>query len=89
MTQFPSIDPKEVLSLSWTAYFVPPASWSKTKQAAAIGTLHRSKPDRDNIDKAILDAMFDEDCAIADGEIKKFWGTVACVEIVIVMECNT
>ena len=36
----------------------------------AIGELHRTKPDRDNIDKAVLDALFDEDSAIAAGYLE-------------------
>jgi len=85
MIGLPLINPNEVISLSWTAYFTPPKSWSKKKRANAIGELHRSKPDRDNIDKAILDAMFEEDSAIASGRIEKLWGSVACVEVAIMM----
>jgi len=65
------------------AYFTPPQSWSKKKRAAAIGTLHRSKPDRDNIDKGILDAMFEEDAGIASGTIEKRWAENSRIEITI------
>ena len=85
MIGIPAIDPNDIMSLSWTAYFTPPISWSKKKRAASIGELHRSKPDRDNLDKAILDAMFKEDSAIASGRIEKLWGSVACVEVAIVL----
>jgi len=81
--EWPSIEASSVESLSWTAYFEPPASWSKKKRAAAIGTLHRAKPDRDNIDKAVLDALFDDDAAIADGRIQKRWAEESRIEIVI------
>jgi Holliday junction resolvase RusA-like endonuclease len=74
---------EQVESLSWVAYFSPPVSWSKKKQAAAIGTLHRAKPDRDNIDKAILDSLFGEDQAIAKGTIEKRWGIAERLEITI------
>jgi Holliday junction resolvase RusA-like endonuclease len=37
------------------------------------GTLHRQKPDRDNIDKGILDALFKSDCGVAGGTIVKRW----------------
>jgi len=48
-------DASLVRELNWTAYFEPPQSWSMKTRAAVIGTCHRQKPDRDNIDKAILD----------------------------------
>lgn len=35
--------------------------------------LHRAKPDRDNIDKALLDALFNDDSGIASGLIEKRW----------------
>lgn len=77
----------EVVSLSWVAYFAPPESWSKKKKQATIGTLHRTKPDRDNLDKALLDALFpDGDQAIAQGTIRKEWGTFERLEITIETE---
>src|SRR5688572_7856631 len=51
-------DPSKVISFDWKAFFPPPDSWSKKRRAEAIGKPHRSSPDRDNIDKAILDALF-------------------------------
>lgn len=59
--------------LSWTAYLPMPPSWPKRKRAALAGALHRAKPDRDNIDKAILDALFSEDSGIASGHLEKRW----------------
>ena len=79
------IDPNKVASLSWVAYFEPPPSWSRKKRLAHLGELHRQKPDRDNIDKAVLDAMFSEDSAIASGTIEKRWGEWSRIEIIVVM----
>ena len=59
--------------LSWTTYLPIPMSWTKKKKAAMAGALHRSRPDRDNIDKAILDSLFKEDSGIASGKIEKRW----------------
>lgn len=78
-------EPGAVLRLDWTAYFEPPPSWAKRKRAEAIGTLHQSKPDRDNIDKAILDALFRSDSAIAWGTIEKRWGSPARLEVRITL----
>ena len=59
--------------LSWLAFLPMPESWSKRKKAEMSGKLHRTKPDRDNIDKAILDALFTNDSGIATGHIEKRW----------------
>ena len=61
------------LTVSWTAFLPLPPSWSKAKSEAHRGTLHRKKPDRDNIDKGILDALFKSDCGVADGTLVKRW----------------
>jgi len=74
----------QVVSLSWIAYFTPPASWSAKRRIAVIGQLHRSKPDRDNIDKALLDALFDDDAAIAAGSLEKRWSENARLEVTII-----
>jgi Holliday junction resolvase RusA-like endonuclease len=79
-------DPREVVALNWTAYFEPPASWSKKRRAAAIGELHRNKPDRDNIDKAVLDCLFAQDSAIAHGTLNKLWDWNARLEVEIVTQ---
>ena len=81
-----------VLRLDWTAYFVPPPSWSKKKRAAMLGQQHRQVPDRDNIDKAVLDALWPrskkvatggqgDDSAIAAGTIGKWWAEHSYLEI--------
>lgn len=51
-----------------------PASWSKKKKAEMYGQPHRGKPDKDNLEKAVLDALFDDDAAIWDGRVTKYWG---------------
>lgn len=73
-----------VSSLSWVAYFEPPKSWSKKKRIDAIEKLHRAKPDRDNIDKAVLDCLYPHgDSGIARGTIEKRWDWHARIEIEI------
>lgn len=51
-----------------------PQSWSKKKRAEYAGKPHQQKPDRDNLEKALLDAIFDDDCRIWDGRVSKIWG---------------
>ena len=59
--------------VDWIAYLPMPKSWSKTKKESQQGRLHQSKPDRDNIDKAILDALFKDDSMVAQGVMEKRW----------------
>jgi len=76
---------ESVIELSWVATFSPPPSWPKKRRVAAIGELHRVRPDRDNVDKQVLDALYpDGDSAIARGTIDKRWGWDAGIEIRII-----
>lgn len=77
-------DPSRIESLSWSAYFEPSESWPKKKRVASVGTLHRFKPDRDNLDKAVLDSLFKNDAAIARGSISKWWDWTPRLEVEIV-----
>lgn len=47
-------DANDIERLDWVAYFEPPESWPAKRRSAVMGTLHRSKPDRDNLDKGLL-----------------------------------
>ena len=76
-------EPEDIVDVSWTAEFEPPPSWSKKKRAAHIGELHRQKPDRDNIDKAVLDTLWEEDSGIAAGTLRKVWSTESRITITI------
>lgn len=62
-----------VYRVGWIAYFPMPKSWSKKKKLEMKNSYHRQKPDRDNIDKAILDALFLDDSGVADGHLIKRW----------------
>lgn len=79
-------DANTVTDLSWTAYITMPKSWSKKKRAEMDGQLHRSKPDRDNIDKALLDALYDDDSGIARGTVEKVWAEEGRLDVVITFE---
>jgi Holliday junction resolvase RusA-like endonuclease len=78
--------PEQIADLSWTAYFRPAESWSQKKKESAIGTRHRQKPDRDNIDKQVLDSLFEDDSAVADGTLRKRWDWTPRLEITIQLE---
>jgi len=64
----------EPISFSWWAWFPLPASWSKVRKLRKAGTIHRVKPDRDNVDKALMDILFRFDQRIALTHAQdKFW----------------
>jgi Holliday junction resolvase RusA-like endonuclease len=54
-----------------------PKSWSKKKKAVMWGKPHTSKPDIDNLVKAILDALngvaFNDDSQIWEIQSSKIW----------------
>jgi len=62
-------------SLSWVAYISMPKSWSKKKKDLYRGMLHMQKPDRDNIDKCIMDCIPSnmDDKSVATGVLTKRW----------------
>ena len=82
-----TVPPAEtVLAVNWAAYFEPPKSWPKKQRVAAIGTLHRAKPDADNLLKC-WDALWpDGDSAIAAGTFRKEWGWESRVVLEIITE---
>ena len=49
-------------------------SWSKKKRVAMDGQPHQQTPDKDNLEKALLDALFQNDAHIWDGRVTKLWG---------------
>lgn len=51
-----------------------PSSWSKKKKSEYNRRPHQQKPDKDNLEKALLDAVMSEDCAVWDGRVTKIWG---------------
>ena len=69
----------------WT-FFEPPVSWSKKRRLESIGLKHRTKPDFDNLAKAVVDALWKEDSGIADAVVRKRWSWSARVEIAITLE---
>ena len=83
--------PRDPVGVSWVAYLPIPPSWSKKKKAEMSGGYHRSTPDRDNIDKAILDSMFKRDEGVAFGIINKYWddGEGPRIEITLIsLDCD-
>lgn len=58
----------------WMLCHIPvPKSWSKRLKASKIGEKHQVKPDRDNIEKGVIDSLCKEDSYIWDGRETKVW----------------
>lgn len=62
-----------------------PQSWSKKRQAAAVGMYHTSKPDLDNLIKGCFDAantiVWQDDNQVVKCNAMKIYGTHAGIEI--------
>ena len=55
-------------------FHVPmPKSWTNKKRAKMLHMPHQQRPDVDNLCKALLDSIFEEDSHIYDIRIRKFW----------------
>lgn len=51
-----------------------PKSWSKSKKESMNHTPHRQRPDKDNLEKALLDSLFHDDSHVWTGQVSKWWG---------------
>ena len=51
-----------------------PKSWNDTKRHEHWFTPHQVTPDKDNLEKGLLDALFTNDAAAWDGRVTKVWG---------------
>lgn len=58
-----------------------PASWSKKKRQQHNGQPHLAKPDCDNMLKALMDALYEDDAHIWDCRITKVWGEIGQIII--------
>lgn len=58
-----------------------PKSWSKKKRLALVGQPHQSKPDVDNLVKAVLDALLPDDSRVHTVHATKTWGESGSITI--------
>lgn len=64
----------ELPPCAWLIFELPmPDSWSRAKRARLLGMPHEQKPDRDNLEKALLDAVYAEDSGVWHGMTTKIW----------------
>lgn len=58
-----------------------PKSWSNKHREAMRFQPHKSKPDVDNLQKAVLDALCEDDSHIWHVDAYKFWGDRGSIAI--------
>lgn len=69
--------------------FQVPASLSRKEREERLQRkYHFQKPDRDNLDKAVLDAItkagiWDDDCQVCSGVVEKVWGTSPRISVTV------
>ena len=64
-----------------TFVFEMPKSWSQAKRERMRGQPHTQKPDKDNCEKALHDALLDDDAKVWDGRVSKFWGEAGMIVV--------
>jgi Holliday junction resolvase RusA-like endonuclease len=79
----PALTPGEVSAI---AVFAMPRSWSARKRAEMAGQPHRSAPDADNVGKALLDALFEQDKGVHTLSIRKVWDDGKGPRLTVLME---
>lgn len=72
----------EVLLL--TFYIKVPKSWSKKQKAAMLGKPHQQRPDIDNLSKAVMDALCEDDSYIYALHAEKFWADEPGIDIDVI-----
>ena len=58
-----------------------PSSWSKKKKLEMDGQPHKSKPDADNLLKALGDALYSDDSGLYHYAVTKIWGESGQIRI--------
>lgn len=64
-----------------TFHLPMPSSWSEKKKRAMEGQPHQSKPDKDNLEKALLDALYENDSHIWSGWAEKRWSRMPGIQV--------
>ena len=64
-----------------TFFLPPPKSWSKKKRREHENQPHMVRPDIDNLLKALLDSLFENDSCVWDVRSRKVYSTTPRIEI--------
>jgi Holliday junction resolvase RusA-like endonuclease len=58
-----------------------PASWSRKKKLSMRGQPHQQKPDIDNLQKSVLDALLPDDSVVHSITATKVWDLAGWIRI--------
>lgn len=89
MFGFPPVAPDVAFDVEIEAYYAVPASWSKKRRLSALQGVDRpmTKPDLDNLAKAVLDGMngivFEDDKQVVGLSVTKHYSDTPRVEVVV------
>lgn len=64
-----------------TFYIEMPKSWSKKKRDEWCGKPHMNKPDGDNLEKGLLDSVFDDDAHMWAVSWEKRWAVEGSITV--------
>lgn len=67
-----------------TFYLEMPKSWSQKKRSEHNGQPHSQKPDIDNLSKAVMDALCEEDSYIYALHAEKYWSDDPGIKIEVI-----
>ncbi len=62
-------------------YIEMPKSWTLKKKEKMNGEPHQQRPDVDNLLKALMDAVYGEDCTVYDIRVSKIWHFQPGIEV--------
>lgn len=63
-------------------FYIPMAkSWSKKKREQMLGKPHKQKPDIDNLAKAFLDGLLEEDSWVWSLTAEKYWANEGSIMV--------
>lgn len=68
-------------SLSLTFFMPMPKSWSDKKKANMLNKPHQQRPDIDNLAKAFLDALCEDDSYVYHLEATKVWSGEGAIQV--------
>lgn len=64
-----------------TFWMPMPLSWSAKKRSEWAGKPHMNKPDKDNLEKALLDSIYKDDSVVWSGWVEKRWAETGAITV--------
>ena len=69
-----------------TFYLPMPKSWNQVKRKAMNGLPHQQRPDVDNLCKAFMDALCEEDSHVYRVTMSKYWAQTGSIDLIEVRD---